>query len=97
MLSKKVAMEFPADYLSSVEEHIENALILYLERIHAPEEAISLIDNLVTVMTRKHQSSPEDREQLHEALTSSIQNMAAIDAPFYGPYGKVGKTKNNSF
>jgi hypothetical protein len=29
--------------------------------------------------------------------SKSIQNMAAINASFYGPYGKVGKTKNNSF
>jgi hypothetical protein len=93
MTGKKGMTALPADYLSSVEEHIENALILYLERIYAPEEVIRLIDNLITVLTRRHQSSPEDCEKLQEALTSSIQNMAAIDAPFYGPYGKVGKTQ----
>ncbi|MCJ7435692.1 MAG: hypothetical protein MUO77_19600 [Anaerolineales bacterium] len=93
MSSKKGATALPVDYLSSVEEHIENALILYLERIHAPEEAIRLFDNLITILTRKHQSSSEDCEQIRDALTSSIQNMAAIDAPFYGPHGEVRKIK----
>jgi hypothetical protein len=93
MPSKKDTTVLPNDYLSSMEEHIENALILYLERIHAPVEAIKLFDNLITVLTRKHQSSPEDYEKLQEALTSSIQNMAAIDAPFYSPFGKIEKQK----
>jgi hypothetical protein len=93
MSSKKGTTVLPTDYLSSIEEHIENALILYLERIHAPEEAIRLFDNLITVLTRKHQSSSEDCEQLREALTSAIQNMAAINAPFYGPHGEVRKIK----
>lgn len=93
MSSKKGTTALPADYLSSVEEHIENALILYLVRIHAPVEAIKLFDNLITVLTRKHQSTSDDCEQLREALINSIQNMSAIDAPFYGPYGKVRKTK----
>jgi hypothetical protein len=72
MSSEKDVTKLPADYLSSVEEHIENALILYLERIHAPVEAIELFDNLITVLTRKHQSAPEDCEQVREALTNSI-------------------------
>ena len=93
MSSKNNATAFPAEYLSSMEEHITNALILYLERINAPVEVIKLFDNLITILIRKHQSAPEDCEQLREALTSSIQNMAAIKAPFYGPYGEVGKIK----
>jgi|GEM_PF-3997036 len=93
MSSKKDTTALPAEYLSSVEEHIENALILYLKRIKASAEAIKLFDNLITLLTLQHQSSPEDCEQIREALTSSIQNMAAIDAPFYGPYGEIRKTK----
>ena len=93
MSSKKGTTVLPADYLSSMEEHVTNALILYLERINVPVEVHKLLDDLITILTRKHQSSPENCEQLREALTSSIQNMAAIDAPFYGPHGEVRKIK----
>jgi hypothetical protein len=93
MSSKKGTTALPTDYISSMEEHVTNALILYLERINVPVEVHKLLDDLITILTRKHQSSPEACEQLQNALKSAIQNMAAIDAPFYGPYGEIGKIK----
>ena len=79
----------PARLLISIEEHIVNALMLYLHKAKAPKAVLDLFDNLVTLYTCKHHSSPESDRRLQDALFDAMRNMDAINAPVHGPYGEI--------
>ncbi len=77
--------------LISIEEHIVNALMLYLRSVKAPKAVLNLFDDLVTLYAWKHISSPEATRRLQEALFDAMQNIDAINAPVHSPYGKIEK------
>jgi hypothetical protein len=79
----------PSRLLISIEEHIVNALMLYLRKAKAPKAVLDLFDNLVTLYAWKHHSSPEANRQLQDALLNAMRNMDAINAPVHGPYGEI--------
>jgi hypothetical protein len=79
----------PARLLISIEEHIVNALMLYLLEAKAPKAVLDLFNNLVTLYTFMHHSSPESDRQIQDALFNAMRNMDAINAPVHGPYGEI--------
>ena len=81
----------PARLLISVEEHIVNALMLYLRSVKAPKAVLNLFDDLVTLYAWKHNSSSEATRRLQEALFDAMQNIDAINAPVHSPYGEIEK------
>jgi hypothetical protein len=79
----------PARLLISIEEHIVNALMLYLQKANAPKAVLDLFDNLVTLYAWEHHSSPEANRRIQDAIFNAMRNVDAINAPVHGPYGKI--------
>jgi hypothetical protein len=57
----------PTRLLISIEEHIVNALLLYLRSVKAPKVILNLFDNLVTLYAWKYHHSPEANRRLQAA------------------------------
>lgn len=81
----------PTRLLISIEEHIVNALLLYLRSVKAPKAVLNLFDNLVTLYAWKYHPSPEANRRLQAALFDAMQNIDAINAPVHSPYGEIEK------